>query len=265
MPLELATGRPDARLGRMIRPFTGYAERTGGRLVRAEYPHGNVTVILSFGPAIDFPGLGGARPGSFASGLFTEPVLTGHDGFQQGVQLDLSPLLAGMVFGLPAAQLAGKVVELDDLLGAEGRDLPERLHDAPGWDERFAIVNQWLLRRLDRAPKPAPAVLATWSRLVATGGGASIAELAADLGWSRRHLSGRFTDTVGVSPKTYARILRFERARGLIAERRGAPLGQVALDAGYYDQAHLNRDFREFAHAPPTQLPFVQDEPAGAA
>src|SRR3954462_14690760 len=78
MPLEVATGRPDPRLARMIRPFTGYVERTEGRLVRPEYPHGNVTLILSFGPAIDFPGLGGARPGSFASGLFTEPVLTGR-------------------------------------------------------------------------------------------------------------------------------------------------------------------------------------------
>src|SRR5215208_5886022 len=162
MPLEVAIARPDPRLERMIRPFTGYVERAGARLVRAEYPHGNVTVILSFGPAIDFPGLAGARPGSFASGLFTEPVLTGHDGFEQGVQLDLSPPLAGMVLGLPAAELAGEVVALGDLLGTEGRDLPERLHDAPGWDSRFALVNDWLLRRLDAAPKPSPAVLATW-------------------------------------------------------------------------------------------------------
>src|SRR3954454_7967840 len=197
MPLEVATRRPDPRLARMIRPFTGYVERTEGRLVRPEYPHGNVTLILSFGPAIDFPGLGGARLGSVASGLFREPVLTGHDGFQQGVQLDLSPPLAGMVLGAPAAALAREVVELGELTGREGRELPERLHDAAGWDARFALVDDWLLRRVDAASKPPPAVLATWSRLVATNGGASIGELARDLGWSRRHLSGRFTDAVG--------------------------------------------------------------------
>jgi AraC-like DNA-binding protein len=264
MPLELATGRPDPRLGRLIRPFTGYVERTSERLVRPEYPHGNITLILSFGPAIDFPGLGAMRPGSFASGLFTVPVVTAHDGFQQGVELNLSPPLAGMVFGVPAAKLAREVVELGDLIGREGRELPERLHDAPGWDARFALVNEWLLRRLDRAAKPSPAVLGTWSRLVTTDGRASIGALAGDLGWSRRHLTARFTDAVGVPPKTYARILRFERARELIASGDDT-LGRVALDAGYYDQAHLNRDFREFAHAAPTELPFVQAGAVAAA
>ena len=100
-------------------------------------------------------------------------------------------------------------------------------------------------------------MLGTWSALVRSGGREPIAEIARDLGWSRRHLTEQFTRAVGVSPKTYARIVRFDRARALIAA--GGSLGDVALDAGYYDQAHLNRDFREFAGAAPTHLPFVQD------
>jgi transcriptional regulator GlxA family with amidase domain len=78
--------------------------------------------------------------------------------------------------------------------------------------------------------------------------------VAAELGWSRRHLTGLFTEAVGLPPKTYARLLRFQRARQLIASGDDTTLAQVALDAGYYDQAHLNRDFREFAGAPPTAL-----------
>jgi AraC-like DNA-binding protein len=265
MGLEFATGLPDPRLRRMLRPYAGYVERTPGRLVRAEYPHPNVVLILSFGPPIEFPELDDARPGSFTGGLGTEPVLTAHDGFQQGIQIDLSPPLAAMVLDLPLSEVTNQVVELSEIVGLEGRELPERLYDAPDWPSRFALVDGWLLRRMADADRPAPAVVGTWARLVESNGRASIGDLAYELGWSRRHLSAQFTQAVGLPPKTYARILRFQHARDLIAGGDGATLAQVALDAGYYDQAHLNRDFREFAHAPPTDLPFVQDEPARAA
>lgn len=115
------------------------------------------------------------------------------------------------------------------------------------------------------ARQPSAAVLGAWSALVASGGRASVGELARDLGWSRRHLTERFTREVGVAPKTYARVVRFDRARELIATAGGRSLARVALDAGYYDQAHLNRDFRELAGAPPTQLPFVQEMAPAAA
>jgi AraC-like DNA-binding protein len=265
MGLEYDWAEPDPRLRRMLRPYCGYSETTPGPLARRELPHPNVTVILGFGPPLDFPERGFART-SFAAGIDPVPVLTAQRGEQSGIELNLSPLLAGMVFGRPAGELACEIVELDDLLGHEGRELSERLQAARDWDARFAIVDGWLLRRLDAARRPPhPAVAAAWGRLVDSGGREPVAQLAADLGWSRRHLTKRFTAEVGVPPKTYARIVRFERARELIARADRASLGQVAIDAGYYDQAHLNRDFRELAGAPPTQLPSVQDATRVAA
>jgi AraC-like DNA-binding protein len=259
MGLDYAWRDPDPRLRALLQPYCGYAERTPGPVARRELPHPNVTVILAFGPPLDFPERGFART-SFVAGIDPVPVLTVQRGEQSGIQLNLSPLLAGTVFGLPAGELAREIVDLGDVLGRDGRDLSERLHAAPSWDARFAIVDRWLLRRLDAGGPPAhPAVAATWARLVGSGGREPIATLAADLGWSRRHLTERFTAAVGVPPKTYARIVRFDRARDLIARTDGPSLGQVALDAGYYDQAHLNRDFRELAGAAPTQLPSVQD------
>ena len=102
--------------------------------------------------------------------------------------------------------------------------------------------------------------------------------LAAELGWSRRHLAARFRDEVGVSPKALARLLRFERALELLGTRT---LADIAYECGYYDQAHFNRDFRAFAGATPGELlarrlpdgggvtagalPSVQDVPALAA
>jgi AraC-like DNA-binding protein len=264
MAIELAWGVPDPRLSGLVRPYCGYIERTQGPLERPELPHPNVTVILGFGPPVDFPERGFAHT-AFVAGLDDAPVLTAHGGEQSGVQLGLSPLLAGMVFGLPAAELTREVVRIDDVLGHDGRELCERLPAAPDWDARFRLVDRWLLRRLDAARPPHAGVAGAWSQLTASGGRTGIAALARDLGWSRRHLTERFRAEVGLPPKAYARILRFQRARELIAKGGRGTLGQIAIEAGYYDQAHLNRDFRELAGRPPTQLPFVQDGLAGAA
>ncbi len=104
-----------------------------------------------------------------------------------------------------------------------------------------------------------------WRTLVAAGGRISVADLAADLGWSRQHLARRFRAEFGAGPKLAARILRFERARKLLqAPPPRRPLAEIALDCGFFDQAHLNRDFTELAGCTPTELlaeelPFVQD------
>src|SRR5262249_32611765 len=113
-------------------------------------------------------------------------------------------------------------------------------------------------------------------------GRAEIGALASDLGYSRRRLSARFSEEFGVPPKTFARILRFERAAALLSRDDGTRFAEIAQDCGYYDQAHLNRDFREFAGTPPgscvgrllpdgggvsaaEDVPFVQDPAAAAA
>ena len=93
-----------------------------------------------------------------------------------------------------------------------------------------------------------------WWRLVSTHGAASVEALAAEVGWSRRHLFARFREQTGLPPKVFARILRFQRAATLMAAAEGPSLCEIALDCGYYDQAHLNRDFRAFAGRTPTEL-----------
>ncbi|HUF02533.1 MAG TPA: helix-turn-helix domain-containing protein, partial [Gaiellaceae bacterium] len=71
---------------------------------------------------------------------------------------------------------------------------------------------------------------------------------------SRRHLVARFREHIGLPPKTVARILRFGRAVELMRRRTDLALAELAFECGYYDQAHLNRDFRAFAETTPTQL-----------
>jgi transcriptional regulator GlxA family with amidase domain len=104
------------------------------------------------------------------------------------------------------------------------------------------------------APEPPPELAWAWGRMVASGGRVPVRRLAETTGWSERRLLRGFREHVGLPPKTFARLLRFRRAVARL-EREGArALADVALDCGYYDQAHFNRDFRAFAGATPTEF-----------
>lgn len=101
-----------------------------------------------------------------------------------------------------------------------------------------------------------------------SGGTVSINALAAEIGWSRQHLARRFGDEFGLGPKLAARVVRFERARRMLERTPSfVSIAQVAAACGYYDQAHLNRDFAELAGCSPTvwlaaELPSFQDDEA---
>jgi AraC-like DNA-binding protein len=230
------------------RGYVGYRE-DGGPLRRLEVPHQAITVILNLGPPIAVSGWEGT--GSFVAGLHDRAVVTEHGGEQLGIQMDVAPLGAQMLFGLPMGELSRRVVDLDSILPAE---LTERLAGAPDWAARFDLLDAFLLARLQRAAAPRPDVAFAWSRLGATHGAIGIAQLCAELGCSRRHLSGRFAYDVGLGPKVVARILRFRRVLTLLDRDDGpARLAEIATAGGYYDQPHLNRDFRELAGCTPTQ------------
>ena len=214
---------------------------------------GAVAIVSFWAPyAID-----GAPIGSFAGGLSDRPITTELLGTAGGVQIDFTPLGARRALGLPMDELTNRVVALEDVLGPGTPLLVERLHDAPGWAERFALLDAALLRRLARGPAPAPEVAWSLDRLVAAGGRLPVASLAAEVGWSRRHLAARWRRDVGLTPKAVGRVLRFERALRLI--RQGRELTAVAYDCGYADQPHLNREFRALAGSTPGEVTFVQD------
>jgi AraC-like DNA-binding protein len=116
------------------------------------------------------------------------------------------------------------------------------------------LLDEALLRRLERGPRPSPEVARAWQRLVTTAGAAPIGRIAAEVGWSHKHLITRFRQQIGLSPKTAARLVRFERVWCRLDARRSLDWGQVAAEAGYADQAHLIRDFRQFTGTTPADF-----------
>jgi AraC-like DNA-binding protein len=251
---ELVTRAPDPRLRGFVRAFHDFRERAPGPLERREIASPHAVVIVDLGPGWEVDGV---RHGSFTGGLYAGPVTVGHDGEARAVQIDVTPLGARALLGVPLGALTEQVVALEDLLGPDARRLAERLAEAGSSDERFAALDGALLDRLDPAARPRPDVLRAWRRLVETAGSVRVEDLARELRCSRRHLSGRFAEEVGLPPKAYARVLRFQRAvDALLGEDGGGERGlaEVAAACGFADQSHLNREFRALAGATPTKL-----------
>lgn len=208
------------------------------------------------------------RYDGLVGGLHTRPALIEHPGRQAGMQLSLTPLGARALLGHPAGTLASLDVPVTDVLGVAGRELVDRVRAAPDWPARFAAVEQSLLRLPSGDGEPAPELREAWRLTTASGGRLPVAEVAARVGWSARHLAERFRAETGLGPKEAARVVRFDRARRALAARvgRGATpdLAALAVAAGYADQAHLARDWRGFSGLSPTawlraELGFVQD------
>jgi AraC-like DNA-binding protein len=147
----------------------------------------------------------------------------------------------------------GGVLDLADALGGKAGDTVDRLREAGGDEARFALLDHLIASRMEDGPTPSGEVLWAWRRLNETGGRVRVGELSAELGWSRKRLITAFRQQVGLPPKAAARIIRFGRAVELL-RRGGRPLADIALECGYCDQAHLNREVRDLSGTTPTDL-----------
>jgi AraC-like DNA-binding protein len=255
---ESVRGRPAAALAPYIREYQGYRYAGMPPGLHQGLPSGSVTFIVSLAEPVDIVALPGPqRPqgfDAFVGGLHLRPATIAHDGTGAGVSISLSPLGARALFGMPAGSLASLVVDLRDLLGRAGDELVERLREAPSWPARFRALDEVLGRGLARRTTPAtaaPEVVEAWRLLATSGGRTTIAELAATVGWSRRHLAARFTAELGVGPKGAARLLRFERTCALLDQ--GLGLADAAAMGGYYDQSHMTAEWRELAGSTPAR------------
>ena len=268
---ESVTGRPAPPLRPFVARYLGYRQQGFAPGLHRGLPSRHLTFIVSLADPVDIAAMPDAsqRPGAFQAfvgGLHAAPATIRHDGTQVGVSVPLTPLGASALLGVPAGALAWSVVDLDDVLGRPTGELVERLAEAPTWPARFAVLDDVLTRRLGRPGGPAPETVRAWERLVASGGTVDVAGLAREVGWSRRHLSERLRLELGLPPKVLARVLRFERARRLLQGPERPSLAEVAAVCGYYDQAHLNREWRQLAGCSPLawlaeeELPSVQDD-----
>lgn len=143
---------------------------------------------------------------------------------------------------------------LGDIWGNSTRDLRDRLREVPTPDAKLALLQSSLLERLYRARKIErnPVVDFALRHLQVSPGTATVAGLTREIGLSPRRLSQLFREYVGVSPKLYCRIERFQQAVQRLHRGEDLPWAELALDCGYYDQSHFANDFRTFSGISPT-------------
>ena len=256
-----------------LRPYLsavpeGWAHSRGPRPSLREVPFPGIPVIFNLGPAWEIeqpvePGV--KRVDSFLAGLHTAPAFVrAADASWACIELQLTPLGVHRLVGLPMSELANRSVGLEELL-PDARVLSARLRDAPSWENRFDLVEEFLLRRLAEAAPPSPGVEWSWRLLRQTNGRVAIGALASELGWSHRRLIARFREQIGLAPKTVARVMRFDRAVAALRSGSQGGLAELAFECGYFDQAHLNREFRELAGTTPAAFAASTLASGGAA
>ena len=263
---ESVAGLPAAGLRPFIAGYSGYRQAGMEPARHAGLPSPYLTLIFTLDEPLTIaahpdPRQPGGSYGTLAGGLHTRPALITHDGYQSGIQVALSPVGARAVLGVQAGDLAHVDVEGDEVCGALATEVQQRIQAAATWAERFDVLDEVLLGRLrryrlDGGQDVSGEVGFAWHRLLTTRGAIAVSALADETGWSSRHLRSRFAAEIGLTPKAAARVVRFDRARRLLQRRAaaGRPLDLAALAAhcGYYDQAHLDAEFKVLAGAPPT-------------
>jgi AraC-like DNA-binding protein len=155
--------------------------------------------------------------------------------------------------GLPPGALADSHVELETLWGLRARELRERLCFARSARHRFRILEEALLTRLRRPFRRHAAVRVALDQLGRRRSG--IGEIASEVALSRRRFIEVFTAEVGMTPKLFSRVQRFQRALLLSSDHHRLPdWSHVALECGYFDQSHMIRDFVAFSGFSPAEL-----------
>jgi AraC-like DNA-binding protein len=171
------------------------------------------------------------------------------------ISVRMPPLGAYRVLGMPMGEVAQNVIELDDVLGDQVNAVHERLGQAGGAGMQFAVLCDFVRRRLavSRIALRADARMAV-NRLSQSAGADRIEDLCRSLGVSRKHLRELFHAHIGLAPKVYARMFRFRRIVDLLQSGGQCDWSQLAMSCGYYDQAHFNHEFREFAGMTPREF-----------
>jgi methylphosphotriester-DNA--protein-cysteine methyltransferase len=207
-------------------------------------PTGTSELVITLGNERTCPMvLSGTQSRAFVIDVAARPTLLG---------VHFKPGGAVSFLGMPASEIADTVAPLDVLWGRAAAELKERLLEAATWEARFAVLESALRAKLGRARRRHRAVAFALQAIDAAPHVQTIGRLTECVGLSSRRFIELFAGEVGLTPKLYCRVQRFQRVLARIERHEAVDWSDVALACGYYDQAHFIGDFRTFAGISPT-------------
>lgn len=198
--------------------------------------------------------------GAIVSGCYGSPFEIDTREHASVVGVHFKPGGAARLLGLRPGEIADAHIALENVWGHRATELRERLCAAADQHERFRILEFALTARLPAAPHGRSAVSAALSALNQPG--VRVGEVAKRLGLSRRRFIEIFTEDVGMTPKRYSRVSRLQRALALARRAPMPPWAQLALQCGYFDQAHLCREWAELTGVSPGAFLVLRTAPA---
>jgi methylphosphotriester-DNA--protein-cysteine methyltransferase len=222
--------------------------------VQRVVPDGTAELIFNLGQPFDgfANGRWRAQPTCFLAGQITGPLLLRPNGPAKMLGVRFLPQGAGRMLGSPMSETTGCIVPVQDLSPILARNLDRARESASVVDQVASIekaIEEWA--RING--KDDPLINEAVRQISVSRGARDLGGLAGDLGLSLRQLERRFLSVVGLSPKLFSRMRRFQSVFQVI-EQDSARWADAAVRCGYYDQAHLIRDFHEFAGEAPTAL-----------
>lgn len=253
---EFAAPAPLSRLVHSVWLLKGSA----GRAPQAIVPDGRLELVLHLGePFSRLSADGTAVPQNdfLVSGQLTRPLTLIPPGDADVVGIRLDPLGAHALLRIPLDQITDQVISISDVDRRLRTFLLPAMRAKGPAEERAHMIFDALGRRLAEGPCPR---MARAFELLGRTDPIGVRALAREVGVPERTLQRKFSAEAGLGAKEYQRVIRFRRAFALISAAAAGRLAAVALRAGYYDQAHLNRDFRRFAGASPRA--FLRSNPA---
>jgi AraC-like DNA-binding protein len=163
------------------------------------------------------------------------------------------PYALSIIFNLPASLFTNHNIEISDLLGNEGKILEEQVISATNTHQRVGIISKYIEHRLRHSSLDDTNLIATVQSIVTQRGVVNIPELSESNFLSQRHFERKFKNLTGFSPKTFARIVRFEECVST-ATSQNTSLTELTYELGYYDQSHMIKDFKGFSGYSPQNL-----------
>lgn len=191
---------------------------------------------------------------AWAGGLRDEVLTTYSSGRASLLGVRFTPLGAHAFFRLPMDQLANRVFELEDLFGVEAERSLETLRAISNWPARIHRFEQLITDRFAKSEEPSREITWMLRTLNRAGGRVRMRALENELGWSPKRTISLFKEHVGLTPKTYARLLRFRAALTAVEAAGDPDWCELAYRCGYYDQAHLINEFRAFSDCSPREF-----------
>lgn len=249
--------QPPPPISRYVEMLTWYAEYTPDYAHERLLPQGVVELIVDLTPTPKFiydnDSLAVSQTCKMAwvAGLRHEFITISALPESSMMVIRFREGMSYPVLRIPVGQLRNQVLPADELLNPDIARLREQLVNAPTPQAKFDFTLQFIAERLRRGKEIHPAVAFAVQKIMADPAQVTVDAIVRKTGWSHKHLVALFDKFVGVSPKEFVRISRFQKAILDIGTETTVDWARVVYDCGYYDQSHFIKDFKRFSGMSP--------------